>query len=315
MNRLLFLVIAVLFSISNLKAQDTLWPSSNAEWYYSFTDNSTFSGYSYFKIERDTSVIGKNCQIYSRTLTTIEQGGFDTTSVFDEVHFMLRIEDSALLAYNSYSLSFDTIVDFNGQIGDRWKSYYYEGNDFCNGSNNSDYIISEIYDKDTVIVNGKSLLKVAIKRIDPQNEIVFNFDEFYQYYGSNNGNFIFNKFCNTSTDFAYETNLRCFFYDSLSFQVQPCAKLPTLGIGKNKSNNTIKIINPIKNGEILFQNIDANNVEIIQVFNSMGKEIQIEPMVSGTNTITSKVSIEKGIYFYFIKTKLGNTYKGKIISF
>lgn len=315
MKRLSILIIAVLFSISILKAQGSLWPVSNAEWYYTFTDNSIYSGYSHLKIERDTLVNGKVCQVYARNLTTIEYGSLDTTSIIDEIHFILCMEDSILLSYNSSSLAFDTIINFNGEIGDRWKSYYYEGNDFCNGGNNSDYIITEIYDKDTVVVNGKLLLKIALKRISPQNEFVFNFDEFYQYYGSNNGNFVFNKFCNSSTDFAYETDLRCFFYDSLNFQARPCYELPTLGLDEDESNKTIKIINPIKNGEIRFQNIDASQVEIIKVFNAMGKEIPIELISSETKTITLKVNIREGILFYLIKTKLGKTYQGKIISY
>ena len=56
---ILFIVLA-----SNAFSQTELWPSSNAEWYYTLSNQQFFNGYTNYAIDRDTVVNGEQCQIY-----------------------------------------------------------------------------------------------------------------------------------------------------------------------------------------------------------------------------------------------------------
>ena len=305
------LIFFLFFLPLTLEAQTDLWPTNNAEWYYSFTDQAWINGYSHIKIERDTVILGKSCQVYSRNLTYFFYGLLGADSLitgFEEDFAIICLEDSVLLLYANQVAIFDTIIDFKAQVGDSWRAYVRTQQDIC--LNPNEFILTTVLAKELVNVNGRDLLKFSIKHTPPSGSEWFP-EDFYQQIGGN-FNFVFNRFCNAS-DFSAEYGLRCFNYQaetSNEFIYKPypgiCDYLPSSGLIENlKTEKIIVSPNPVNSNENLKIKTQGNYT----IVDIQGKAIQ-----KGTieNNSVQLINVESGIYFFILDNE-NAVYKTKFV--
>ncbi len=315
---ILFLFFTLMMAHFNINAQAELWATSDAEWYYSETDQIWFFGYSHYKIERDTFLLGKNCQIYSKSYKTHFTGlPYDTVyQDVEDIYFIIGLEDSVLYSYSFSRNVFDTIINFKGNIGDTWKTYYRDTN--CIPNDGPTYFETKILTKETEIVNGLSLLKFTLERNVIEYDMIST-DVFYQLIGGANGNFVYNKLCFAS-DYSEETDLRCFSYhigqaDEFNYKVmQDCDNIPTLDLKGESKLNKIIVVNPVLDNIIRLKNIETTSLTGIRLYNNLGKELRVKTYTEqNTYIITPKVLLHTGVYFCLIEFKDGWKQTLKII--
>lgn len=287
-------------------SQTPLWPTSEAEWYYTNSDDMLFFGFSHYEIERDTIVLGKNSQVYSRESKTLFTGlPVDTVYHYTEgIHHIISLEDSVLFSYNFDNNEFDTLINFNANVGDVWRSYY--TNEMCLPEDGESYFLTKVVNKETEIVNGVELLKFTLERSVP-GENMQKTDVFYQLLGSTSGHFVYNKFCFLS-DYYVESELRCFSYhegqgDAFNYiVVDDCESIETLDLIKESEINNIIVINPVLNNTIQIKNIYPNKLTDIKLFDNLGKEIKITTQVDKDSyLILPNKQLSSGIYFCSIE--------------
>lgn len=303
--RAFFVLILALGVSYSAESQTPLWPTADAEWYYTNGDDAYFHGYSHYKIERDTVVLGKNSQIYSRESKTLFTGlPFDTIyESFWDKFYIISLEDSLLQVYNHDINEFDTIINFKAEIGDTWRTYYWYSN--CRPDQGTDCFQTRVLNKGTENINGVELLKFTLQRISSEEDTLT--DVFYQLLGSKYGSFVYNSLC-YQIDYYVESHLRCFSYnegqgDAFNYTImEHCDSIPTLNIIKEDEINNMIVINPVVNNTIQIKNIDPSKLAGIKLFDNLGKEIKvtIQAGKEGCLVLPNK-QLSSGIYFCSIE--------------
>lgn len=161
--------------------------------------------------------------------------------------FSLALSDSLLLYYNDSLNVFDTLMDFNAQLGDSWVTRI--DYDYCGSSIYHDTVKTTVTAITTELVNGRSLSKYSLNRElnwYPQSSVSYS-EEYYQQFGAD---FLFavNYPCNF-LDAGVERELRCFYMDtgtSNAYEYKPfpgnCDYIESLGIDElSTSDSKIRI--------------------------------------------------------------------------
>ena len=200
-------IIATLLSMSCSLGQNELWPTANAEWYYSYGNFQQNEGVSRVFISHDTTIQGKFCQIYQtqrNVYLTLPPAPSNDADTFE---FVLALEDSILLAYREPLVVFDTIFNFKRQIGNTWR-YRTPETASCDSSHL--YIQTTLLNVSDTVVNGRLLHKYTVQRIKPDSTVYQ--EQFIQQIGLSTA-FFFSEHCQNPIDAPSEYFLRCFNMD------------------------------------------------------------------------------------------------------
>lgn len=289
-----------------------LWPTSNAEWTYSTTDNQYFSGYSSYKIERDTLIQGNVCQIYSKHSKSYFSGipGGSVQESNKDIHFIIRLTDSLLSYYNSATNQFDTIFNFAANTGDSWMTYDYQNCPLSTGN-----ALTKVISKEMVVIEGRNLLKFTIQRITTNDTIT---ETFHQLFGGQ-GCFVYNLMC---TEDSKEFEIRCFKFnmgETDEFYYKPyasdCYNFPQLGVEDVDNTTDLTVINPSSGREIVFKNVKLNAITEIQIHDLEGKKISITALSEINDLISIKPThfLNNGIYFFTIHFYNNSISNGKFV--
>jgi len=315
MKNVLFLALCLLRGV--VMAQNELWPTANAEWHYGISSMST-NGFVKIKIDRDTVIDGKNCQIYTREYkwknTSIPIYADSVFQGTNDPWFILSLEDSVLYAFNKYRSQFDTLLNFKAEIGDRWQ--FYQNIDVCSDDTNA-HILIELTGKSTEVVNGKNLLTFTTKKISteemefPDNETVF-----YQKIGFLQDYFV-PRFCYDISE-APQISLRCFtenkglsnefFYQRGSIGCESLLKT-----ADDLITEKMTVVNPVLDNIIRINNLNMSDLKTIQLFDNLGKELKISFQTEqGNCLITPEKHLTTGIYFCSVELHNGQKQTIKI---
>lgn len=289
--------------------QEELWPVSNSEWYYTMTDYQWSYGYSHYKIERDTTIQGRTCQIYSFK-SKWKFTGLPWDTVYNkskDIQFIIQLQDSILHIYDQEQHKFDTVINFKAELGNVWRTYFYD--EHCRPQQGSQYIVTEVVEKGVETINGKNLLKLKLKRTTPTNE--YFFEDFYQLFGGN-GNFVYNKVCYAS-DFSSETELRCFLYhtnqsDSYIYKGTEldCESISSLNT-TNIEEQPILVLYPNPSEDVFYisSELPISNIQVLDLNSRNISFVQTENTIDLANN-------PSGIYFVSFEIN-GNKHFQKLI--
>lgn len=308
----------VLLFVNNSLTQSELWPTSQADWYYTYSDGSTFYGYARSSIDRDTTIQGKNCQIYSQLIQTKNTGlpSPNLITTTNSKQFVLHLEDSLLSIYNEQTSEFDTVMNFKAQVGDSWQTHLYDTVCF---PDSYPEIHTKVISKELVSMNGQNFLRFQLNRVGA-DDYIHSSDYFYQTLGDLQGLFVFNKLC-SQTDFSKEVHLRCFasseMGNAFNYTDFPlaCDATSTLNLDeKHNSQSTIKVVNPSKFTEIEFVGVDPSMVQAIHLVEVGGRNVEFTASLSSNSLILyPKKPLVSGVYFYTIEFVQGNRVSGKVL--
>ncbi len=112
----IFVFSVLLFLLAKLPAQT--WAPTGVTWHYSF---SQLMSYGYLEIDciYDTIILGKECKTFQKT-----QFGYTFPGVYDTVNLgkeYTYLDSNSNIVYRYFDNKFDTLYNFNAQIGDVWK--------------------------------------------------------------------------------------------------------------------------------------------------------------------------------------------------
>ncbi|MBX3164060.1 MAG: T9SS type A sorting domain-containing protein [Bacteroidetes bacterium] len=130
MKKLVFFSIAILFAVK-ISAQDTTWCPQGATWYFKYSQ-SWYSqqirknGYVELKYTGDTTINSIACKKIIGKFSGCTYCHVSNPSVYPQVvipnfrtHYTYE-NNGVIYLYNKNSSKFDTVVNFNANIGDKW---------------------------------------------------------------------------------------------------------------------------------------------------------------------------------------------------
>lgn len=256
-------------------SQLPVWPTSNAEWYYTHSNGWDSDGCTHYIIDRDTVINLKTYQIYSRQLDWVLDMGtvIQSGSTYSDNFFIIGVEDSLITYYNEMTEQIDTLMNFKAQVGDKWKNHMYKQN--CN--DNGEFIITEVLAISSELVDGVLLMKYRLHRYSEDFSWNVDYEEdFYQMLGSKESNFVPESLC-TATDIPVDGSVRCFNYhlgesDELTYKnwLGECDYVEGLGL-KEAQNLDLKV--SFKNDVIQIDGRALGLLNNLHLFNSIGSEV------------------------------------------
>lgn len=287
----------------SLNAFSQLWPRQQTEWYYSFYGMSD-EGYRHITIDRDTTIDGRNCQIYKVDGKYVaHENSTDTIYSLYTREVIVGLENYVLYHYDAHNEAFDTIINFAANIGDQWT------NDFGFGPWVTTVV--DITDED---FEGVNLLKYTLNK---KGSFYEEDIEFYQLFGDLNGNFIYDKPAG-QLDASIDTKLRCFsFYTDIGYYEfnrtnKACDFLKLTNGTDDISSNSIYVINPVVDGIVSIQNMDVNQLQSIVFYNVEGQQMDISYQINDVIHL-GKQELLSGLYFYYITNNNGTINTGKVL--
>lgn len=201
MRNFVLLITATLF-FQNLKAQN--WCPKGATWYTSvWSDLLGYDAVVEYKYTKDTVIQNTNCKMIKGTFKGVSMPDYATLNytVVPNYRTYYTFENNKVI-YLSSGAGFDTVVNFNATIGDKWSSWLYCG----------DADAFAVCDTGHVVINGKRFHTVTAGNTftytvggflhTDTNKIVFiervlNFDV--------NWKTMFGKTCPDTSGIEYET--------------------------------------------------------------------------------------------------------------
>ncbi|MBI2258398.1 MAG: T9SS type A sorting domain-containing protein [Flavobacteriia bacterium] len=306
MNTKLIFIILIFINFE-INAQNEFWPSSNAVWYYNYTDNQWFEGFSKYKIDRDTIINSKVCQIYTKKAKWIFSGFPELIedSSFQNTFAVLTLQDSVLLKYNFRLNEFDTIINFIANVGDTWRTVIEDS--ICLPFDK--YITTEVIEKNIINVNGRNLIKFKLLRNVPDEYGNNYFEDFHQYFGSDYL-FVHNYIC-VNLDYSLENKLRCFNNHNLTdpfnyySDTLDCEFISELLSLKNNflMDKIIFYPNPSENFQTQIFGINTNDIENVFVYDLLGNIIPFNITIVKNSMFLTLFNKISGIYFVKIQSK------------
>lgn len=283
-------------------SQNHIWPTNEAEWYYSYGDLYT-SGYAHYKIERDTIIDSRNYQIYSQQLEWVINGIPSPTiqSSYINKYYIIASEDSVVFYYDEPSGEIDTLINFKAEIGETWRNPLRKGD--C--IDPSEIMTTEVINKQIETVNGEDLMKFTLLRHVPSIGGADSWDyweDFYQRMGAN-FNFVPNAVCG-AYDQSMEGFLRCFNTDigltsefTYNNYSGDCNAVEVVGL--NESNDSPFIVFQ-QNDQLIIQGDKLNQIESVQLFSSLGKRIEFTEVSTSSKQLRLQLK-NKPSNVFFVK--------------
>ena len=161
MKKNLFL-FTVLILGTQLKSQ--IWCAPGATWHYrnNFPYTPYFDGYVKLVVTNTVTINSIVCQnmvgtFYGQTISSSSP----TTTINNFVNINTYENNKIVYMYNPFSLLFDTIANFNANIGDKWLSILYPNNP-SNCQSNYHRPTITVIDTGHVIINSLNLRKIQV---------------------------------------------------------------------------------------------------------------------------------------------------------
>lgn len=293
-------------------SQLPVWPTSDAEWYYTHGNGWDSKGCSHYRIDRDTIIDAKTYQIYSRQLDWVLDIGpmVYSGSDYDDKFFIIGVEDSLISYYDETSGLIDTLMNFKAQVGDKWLNPIHKEN--CN--NNGEFITTEVIAISTEQISGMNLLKYRLHRYSEVFLYSVDYEEdFYQLIGSMGSSFVPEIPC-SATDVPVDGLLRCFNYhlgdpDEFTYKtwLGECDYVEGLGL-EEAQKSEVRVY--YKGRNITVNGIALELSTSLRLFNSIGSDLPFKMLHQDINEWALEVDEEaSGLIF------LQMSHQGQMLNF
>ena len=295
----ILLLVFLIGMLNQVKSQN--WCPTGATWHYKIGFLGSFTGVDgllTYKYESDTIIQNLSCKKIKGVFT-----GFWSNYQYGTSHFYRnyysRESNKVLYLYNSGK--FDTIVNYNASIGDRWIKSVAAS---CNKR-----LVVLVIDTGHAVINGISLKGVKISYND--SVLIGNPPHYKKYISSywlyekinyqsyNNESLdIFDNLCEPNlagnNDNAYIT-FRCYednYFPNYSIASTSCNDITGI-VKENDMNNSFNIFPNPSSGKIVFT---TSFPFTIKLFDSQG-DLIFEKNLNVGNQQVNLSSIPKGLYF------------------
>jgi hypothetical protein len=271
-----------------------------------------------YSIDRDTTIAGIDCQIYSYYQRTQFTGvpGSQIVEITDS-SLILGLEDSVLYHYIESTQTFDTVFNFNAAVGESW-NLYDRAIECLNGEAN--YYNAVVLDTGTATINSRDLRYslVEYNHSELPQPIV---DTFYAQVGSLSSSFWFRRILTCNQIDAATESFRCYFSDfglSTEFEYSvynnPCDWPLTANLSNQESPIPQLYPNPVNDDYIYIETDQKLEKEGIVIKDSLGRKISDYELISYPNSYKILLpNISSGSYYLEINQPYPNNLSLKII--
>lgn len=318
MKKLILSIIVLILTVNVSYGQVELWPKENASWYY-FKYTFGIETYVNYSIDRDTIIQGKNCQVYTKYKKVIDYLSNYEFENTESVGKIICLEDSVLYNYDFSIDQFDTIINFNANIGDTWSGFLTSP---CFNANQDTSFVVTLTNKSIETIQGVDFNTYELTYSSPNLAQPFVFD-FYQLLGTLYGGEL-NEFDNCDFIEAAGTSTNCFLYHengnnefiyhrNAKINEDGCDYVPSLGLTDEETYG-FSIVNPVKENKIYILNPGHIEIDNIQLLNSLGQNIKVEISYNDNQVIgIMENKVESGVYYCKIWLSSGKNLIKKII--
>jgi hypothetical protein len=305
MKKLLPFIFVLIFGVP-IKAQ--MWCPPGATWHYRV--NSPYTPYQDGHIKL---VVTNTVSINSITCNNMV-GTFNgktpwpmspTTTINGYVNFQTYENNNVVYKYNPYTFIFDTIANFNANIGDKWLAILYPNNPSTCQSNFHRSTIS-VVDTGHVLINSISVKKIKIsiyytssfshtlniiEKIGGTTWFLFSYDQCIVD-GPSYGNFV----CYSDDNFP--------LYNPTS---TICNYVPSgVGVNENSLSNSIFKLYPNPTSGIF--NMELNEPVSIKVYSVTGALVYERAYSESGNFQLDISHLSNGIYHLRTESSSGSSY-------
>lgn len=278
-----FLFFPFLFVISSLFSQT--WCDNGANWKYNYSSGFGSDGYVQISYIADTTILNKPCKKLKKERFVYyfpSSSSHHTDLAFEYTYKENNIV--YILALNEW----DTLYNFNAQIGESWQFPKNLGYNLC-----MDISRFEVIDRGTKSINGITLEYLIVN-------IYFEFDEnttpltdtIIQKIGTTNFYMFPHDFCNGFVDAHEGGSFRCYSDDNFTTYKPnfPYKCDYHLGIEKLTDLNITIYPNPASNHISILS--DLNEIQLVEITDLVGRKV-----LEFNNSNSFDVSnLSKGIY-------------------
>ena len=304
MKKLLLFVFLLIFGFQS-KAQ--IWCAPGATWHYRVYSSFIpyYDGHIKLQVTNTVSINSITCQnmvgiYYGQTMSPT----FPTTTINNYVNVQTYENNGVVYIYNTVSLNFDTITNFNANIGDKWLGIKYP-NTTCFSPT---YVRATLTVIDTghVTINSVFLKKIKVsvqspssltgtitmvEKISALNGFLFNYSHCI-IDGPIYGNFV----CYSDSNFP--------LYNPTS---AICNYVPS-GVGINENSISNSILKPYPNPTNGIFHIELNEPINLKVYSATGALVFERTFNEKGNFQLDMSDLSNGIYHLRTETSSGSSY-------
>ena len=306
-KKLFILLTSLLSTIAN--AQN--WCPPGATWYYSVWSGMLgFDAVVEYKYTGDTSLAGTNCKIVKGTFQGVDFyafGTFSPTTIVNYRTYYTYENNDVVYLYNG--TSFDTIVNYNANVGDKWLSPNSCGMRFP----------YKVIKTGTISVNNTNLRTISASYvytyIDSGITItdsiwVEHFEKIQGQYAGSWRSLFFYSCPLTQAPIPYETPFR--YYCGYSDQSTPL-QLPETGVCRritdiNEAMEDDKLPKLFPNPNSGIFNLQIQKPSFVKIYSISGELITKIAFEEGGNYMINKSELSTGIYFVKIENKSSSSF-------
>lgn len=288
----ILITIVVLIFAKNLYAQ--IWCPQGAQWHYRV--NTLYYPYQdgYLELNRTGTLVvgGKNCMDISATYYGVVNTPTSGSTVINYPPIATYEQNKVIYRYNTVDNIFDTIANFNANIGDKWRSakLAQAGSFPCP---NPTPVVTVI-DTGQVQINGIFLRKL---KVTLQPVYSYTADIIEKIGGSV---FLFPYYICASDAYTYG-NFVCYKDNNFALYKPPGLTVPCTYSTVNVAENSAMFIleeypNPVVDKLTILSLTDGNEF-IFKFSNTLGQEMPTPPpLINGTKTVIDMSEFRSGVY-------------------
>ena len=300
--------IFVLFFGLQIKAQ--MWCAPGATWHYK-----VYIGWPQFhyidghiKLTVSNTVTINNIVCYN--MNGVFKGAIHYTNgpiqTYTATNFQTYENNKVVYIYNADSLVFDTIANFNANIGDKWLGIKYPNSNCSSQPTNYVRPIVTVIDTGHIVINNVSLKKLKVSVLSSWSTYTVNMIEKISCLSG----FLFN-YSHCIIDGPYYGSFSCYKDDNFS-EYNPdsvvCDYVPPAGVGviENSISNSIFKLYPNPTNGIF--SIELNEPVILKIYSATGALVYERTFDEIGNFQLDISHLSNGIYHLRTESKQGVFY-------
>ncbi|MBA2612633.1 MAG: T9SS type A sorting domain-containing protein [Bacteroidetes bacterium] len=303
----LLLFISILIFCSQAKAQ--MWCPPGATWHYRVYANMFpyYDGHLKLVVTNTVTLNSITCQnmvgtYYGQTMCAT----CPTTTINNFINVQTYESNGVTYIYNSGSLAFDTITNFNANIGDKWLQIRYPFN-LC--ANNPVRKAVTVIDTGHVVINSINLKRVKISVPVQYSAGTYTVNVIEKI--SSLSGFLFHSIYNNCvTDGPSYGNFGCYSDDNFPLYNPTssiCAYVPS-GVGVNENSITNSILKLYPNPTNGIFNVELNEPLSLKIYSATSALVYEKDFSEAGNFRLDISHLSGGIYYLKAETDHGASY-------
>ncbi|MES2679779.1 MAG: T9SS type A sorting domain-containing protein [Bacteroidota bacterium] len=288
----LLLFSALIFIVRSVSSQN--WCPPGATWYYRanqpFSSTPYYDGHVKLQVTNTVTINGVTCQNMDGVFTGVHPLPSSPVNSFNIINIKTYENNGVVFLYNSYTQLFDTIANFNANVGDKWLKIHFVPMANCQSGTRLPITVTAT---GSMTINNISLRTLTLS-VPFSNSSSYTITMIERIMNVNGFLFPWNG-CQLDSppygDFTCYSDNNFPIYNPTS---AVCAYIPT-GIGENSiSGSDLKLYPNPTGGDL---SLDLHVASRLSIFNAVGTLVQSMCVDHAGTVNINGGALAPGIYF------------------